>query len=38
MKINWLEILKIVLDGVSLVLMLGGIIGLWILVVLWYAP
>jgi len=38
MKINWLEILKTIIDAVSITLLLGGIVGLWILVVLWYAP
>ena len=38
MKINWLEVLKTIVDAVSLVLLLGGSVVLWILVVLWYAP
>tara|TARA_X000001388_G_C2178261_1_gene102516 strand:+ start:474 stop:590 length:117 start_codon:yes stop_codon:yes gene_type:complete len=38
MKIDWLEVLKTIVDAVSLTLLLGGIVGLWILVALWYAP
>jgi len=38
MKINWLEVLKTIVDAVSLTLLLGWIVGLWIVVVLWYAP
>ena len=38
MKIDWLEVLKTIVDALSLTLLLGGIVGLWIVVVLWYAP